>query len=190
MNGASPGSARALLSTRDSIVPQIVAMVQSGTFVSGKSHRQLEEEYGLGANAICKYVQEAFLLIRHSRPELVDEINHRLANIDHDRTLALARVRCYAHKGEVISREPDPDVNAALAADRLYLETIGALMRVRAREAMAGGEEPDLVGLLRVELSTNRPLLEQALRQFTKSELRDLIERARPDIIDVEPSDQ
>ena len=158
---------------RDERLSTILALVSNGEFIPGKTTKRLASEWNLSISSVQDYVAEAFSFIRLHRLGLEDDINRRLACIEEDRRLAQARVRCFAHKGEVISREPAPDVASMIAADRLYLETIGALIRTKQTR---DGEDVDLGELLRIEVRGNPALARMVLASLPREEVRQLVE--------------
>ena len=157
----------------DARVAAILSLIANGTFIPGKSTKELAEHWGLERNTVSNYVARAFQFVRMHRLGLEDDINRRLACIEEDRRLAQARVRCFAHKGEVISREPAPDVASMIAADRLYLETIGALIRTKQTR---DGDDVDLGELLRIEVRGNPALARMVLASLPREEVRQLVD--------------
>lgn len=75
-------------------------------------------------------------------------------------------MRHFTYKGEIVSTERDPDVQAMIAADRLYLETIGALIRTRE----VRGEETNVEFTLRAESASN-PAFARGLIAFIATAL-------------------
>lgn len=158
----------------DARVACILGLITRGEFIPGKTARELALEWGVGSSSISRYVSDAFRVIRFHRLGLEDDINRRLACIEEDRRLAQAKVRYFAHKGVVVDSRPDPDVCAMLAADRLYLETIGALVRVKQLQTDDG--ETDIRVIIQAELRGNPALVRQMLGMLPREELKQLIE--------------
>lgn len=158
----------------DARVARILGMITRGEWRPGVSNRELQLEWGICSSGVSALVTQAFRYIRMHRMPLEDDINRRLACIEEDRRLAQAKVRYFAHKGVVVDSRPEPDVGAMLAADRLYLETIGALVRVKQLQTDDG--ETDIRVIIQAELRGNPALVRQMLGMLPREELKQLIE--------------
>ena len=182
----------------DGRVARVLGIVSRGEWKPGVTNRELQMEWSMTAAAVSACVAQAFRYIRMHRLGLEDDINRRLACIERDRELASQQVRYYPHKsrcecaecadGLGLTERPAPDVSTMLACDRLYLETIGALVRVKQLRG-PDGEEQDVVGLVLIELQRNPAMLRAVLGQLQKSELRLLLERAGGDKVVVDAKD-
>lgn len=164
-------------------VANVLQLMVNGEFVPGKTSRELATKWGSSAVYVSQCVTEAFGFLRAHRPGIDDDINRRLAMIEEDRRLARARVRHFAHQGTVVDERPDPDVKAMIAADRLYLETIGALIRTKETR----GEEVDVILTLKAEIVARpdvaRSLLSLIASVLPKSDVKQLIDAAPTDTV-------
>ena len=170
----------------DARVARILGLITRGEFIPGVSNRELQLEWGVQSHVVSALVTQAFRYIRLHRLGLEDDINRRLACIEEDRRLAQAKVRYFPHTRKrttddgkqvveyVIDERPEPDVGAMLAADRLYLETIGALVRVKQLQTDDG--ETDIRVIIQAELRGNPSLVRQMLGMLPPAELKQLIE--------------
>lgn len=153
----------------DCRVEHILGLITRGEFVAGRTHRELAEKWGVKVERVSKLVTDAMRLQRLFRPSLEDDINRRLACIEEDRRLAASKVKHFAYKGEVLDERPAPDVASMIAADRLYLETIGALVRVKQR-GDEGEDGPSFAELLKAELRANPGLARAIVSQLPPHE--------------------
>ena len=158
-------------------VAEVLHLQAQGQFVNGITQQQLAEKWDCDLHTVSVAVTQAMRFLRLNLPTLEDEINHRIACIEEDRRIAKAKVKHFAHQGTVVEERPDPDVGAMLAADRLILETIGALTRVKsARDLLAEPENgADVVTLIRTELRANPALVRTMLDQMPAETRRELL---------------
>lgn len=163
----------------DQRVAHISRLIERGQWMPGKHHRKLAMRWGLSVQTVSHYVSMAMRCIRLARDgKLQEEVDQRLMAILEDRRLASKRIK-HVVIGEHHYEYPDPDTKSMLAADRLYLEAIGALVRMRPAGEAADGADTDLVSLLRLELKANPTMLVtalRALRERAPGEFKELVE--------------
>jgi hypothetical protein len=167
----------------DAKVNSVLAIIARGELTSER-RKALADEWGCTVQWVSQVCGHAFRLLRGLRPDLEDAINVRLAAIEEDRRIAASKVKHYTYKGEIISTVPAPDVPSMIAADRLYLETIGALIRTREVRGGGDGEGTDVLTLIRTELRVNPALVRSALAQMPRDEVRALLD-APAEVTDV-----
>lgn len=165
--------------TIDRRVSYVAKLIERGEWVGGKHHRRLAKRWGIEVEQVSHYVSQAMRCIRLAREgKLQEEVDQRLMAILEDRRLASKRIK-HVVIGEHHYEYPDPDTKSMLAADRLYLEAIGALVRMRPAGEAADGADTDLVSLLRLELKANPTMLVtalRALRERAPGEFKELVE--------------
>jgi hypothetical protein len=163
---------------KDAHVQEILNLIHRGELTTERQ-LQLSQKWGCQKGTVARMVSDAFRIIRLSRPSLEDDINRKLLSIEEDRRIAANKVKFFAHQGRVIDERPDPDVGAMIAADRLYLETIGALIRTKQVSLADNPEETqDVQTMLRLEIKNSPQLIKSVLAMMGQSELKQLLDKA------------
>lgn len=106
--------------------------MDSGKWIPVKSERLLAQRWGVSLQIVKAHVTEAFRHRRLAMGERVDAlIENKMAQCEADRELALKRKKYLVVGGKIVAKK-DPDVKAAVAANRLALESLGALVKINA----------------------------------------------------------
>jgi hypothetical protein len=148
----------------DDRIVEVLDLVAAGKYVDGQTPRELAARWGIGREQTSDLITQAFRFRRLSeRKNLQEKLTMLLARLDADRKTALSLEKVVTYKGEITARIPQPDVGAAIAATRLYLDALGVLVRKPAG-AGAGDTKPiDTMSVdeLRAMASSGRQALDE-----------------------------
>ena len=159
--------------TRNDRVRIIRSKIAAGTWQPARDIMALADEWELDEEVVFGIAGDAVRLTAATRMTLDEEVTGSLARLQAARSTALDAKKPITCCG-VIEMIPQPDVKGMLAAERLYLEVIGALTAKKA-DASAGG---DAKALLLSEVASNPLFARQLVGCLTREELLDCVAAA------------
>lgn len=113
----------------DAVVREVAGMMARCQWVTGKSHQELADRYGVTPVAVQAWAAQASRHLRLLASEDPEHIRMEIvAGIQHVRTVALGKIRKFSNvHGEVIEYA-DPDCRTALSTFELLAKAYGVLV--------------------------------------------------------------
>lgn len=152
-------------------VATIRSLIASGAWSPTRDILRLSEEWGISEQEVFGYAVEAHQRAGATRMAEQEEITGALARMRASYDLALAAKKEYVVCGELITVD-HPDIKGMLAAEELYLRTIGVLSAKKKAEL---GEGADAKMLLLSEMTSNPEFARLIAGSLTHDETQDTL---------------